>query len=379
MNCLFPVIRTALDIESSAVCPTTEECEELTVFGKKQSILPVIYAGLKKMKVSDDLLTKIDQERNKDLWRFVLHDDALKKIELVLNEAEIPYILLKGAVLRNLYPAPEMRTSCDIDVLVHEEDLDRAVNALEAHTDFKMDHRAYHDISMLNRNVHLELHFSIKEHEENLDKVLIRAWEYAELAEGCRYAFTPEFQIFHIVAHMSYHFLHGGLGIRPFLDLWLLRSKTEFDENQVKDLCRQCGILKFYEECCNLINVWLGEGKHTETTEVFEQFCLSGGVFGDHKFKNAARQREHRGMKYILSRVFPPASEVKEYYSNASTEEHSLPYYYMKRWISWTKRSEELKKQIGEIMSTDKAYIDQTDDLLRRLGMAGTVNSAEDK
>lgn len=232
---------------------------------------------------------------------------------------------------------------------------------------------------MLNRNVHLELHFSIKEHEENLDKVLIRAWEYAELAEGYRYAFTPEFQIFHIVAHMSYHFLHGGLGIRPFLDLWLLRSKTEFDENQVKDLCRQCGILKFYEECCNLINVWLGEGKHTETTEVFEQCCLSGGVFGDHKFKNAARQRKHRGMKYILSRVFPPASEVKEYYSNASTEEHSLPYYYMKRWISWTKRSEELKKQIGEIMSTDKAYIDQTDELLNRLGMAGTANSVENK
>lgn len=112
---------------------------------------------------------------------------------------------------------------------------------------------------------------------------------------------------------------------------------------------------------------------------MLEQFCLSGGVFGNHKFKNATRQREQRGVKYILSRVFPPASEVKEYYSNASGEEHSLPYYYMKRWISWTKRGKELKRQIGEIMSTDKAYIDQTDDLFRRLGMAGTTNSMRNK
>lgn len=94
-------------------------------------------------------------------------------------------------------------------------------------------------------------------------------------------------------------------------------------------------------------------------------------MFGDHKFKNAARQREHKGMKYILSRVFPTDSEVKEYYSNALSVDHSLPYYNTKRWISWMKRSEELKRQICEIISTDKDYIDQTEKLSRRHVMAG--------
>ena len=370
MTKLFPVIRIAFGIDSPASAPSAEECEELLAFGKKQSILPIIYAGLKKMDIPADLLKAIDRERNRDLRRFVLHNDALQKIEEVLNKEQIPYIPLKGAVLRNLYPTPEMRTSSDIDVLVHGDDLDRAVETIETHTDFKADHRAYHDISMLNQSVHLELHFSIKENDEKLDKMLSRAWDYAVPTESCRYAFTPEFQMFHVVAHMSYHFLHGGLGIRPFLDLWVLRNKTKFDENTVKTLCQQCGILKFYEECCNLIDVWLEDDKHTETTEMLEQICLSGGVFGNREFKNAARQRERRGLKYIISRVFPPASQVREYYSNASGEKHSLLYYYMKRWISWVKRRKELKRQIGEIMSTDQQYIDKTDELLRRLEMA---------
>ena len=366
---LFQVIRAAFDIESFDISLSAEEYEKLIAFGKKQSILPVIYAGMKRMDTPEDILKTADYSRNQDLRRYVLYHDALGNICRALDAAGIDYIPLKGSVLCNLYPAPEMRTSSDIDVLVHEGDLDRAVVVLETATDFKMDHRAYHDISMLNSSVHLELHFSLKENAENIDKILSRAWEYAEPTESSRYEFTPEFQIFYVVAHMSYHFLHGGLGIRPFLDLWLLRTKTAYDENKVQELCEQCGIRTFYEESCNLIGVWLEDHEHTETTEMIEKFCLSGGVFGNRKFKNAARQKELRGLKYILSRVFPPASQVKEYYTSATGEKHSLAYYYVKRWLSWFQRRKELKRQIGEIMSTDKEYIDQTDELFRRLGM----------
>lgn len=141
------------------------------------------------MNLPKNLLKTVDFARNKDLRLYVLLNDALQKIETALNEEQIPYIPLKGSVLRNLYPAPDMRTSSDIDVLVHEEDIDKAVDAIESATNFEMDHRAYHDISMLNKSVHLELHFSIKENDENLDSVLSRAWEYEVSTEGSRYAY----------------------------------------------------------------------------------------------------------------------------------------------------------------------------------------------
>lgn len=69
MTKLFPVIRVAFGIDSPASEPTAEECEELVAFGKKQSVLPVIYAGLKKIERPPALLKAMDRERNRDLSR----------------------------------------------------------------------------------------------------------------------------------------------------------------------------------------------------------------------------------------------------------------------------------------------------------------------
>lgn len=99
----------------------------------------------------------------KDYYLFAHKDYALETIKSCFEKHDIEYILLKGSVLRDLYPDKWMRTSCDIDVLIKEEKLERAVSALEQETDFRYIKRLYHDVSLSTYNVHLELHFSIKE------------------------------------------------------------------------------------------------------------------------------------------------------------------------------------------------------------------------
>ena len=108
-----------------------------------------------------------------------------------------------------------MRASFDVDILIHEEDLDKAIEVLQTKAEMVFDHRAYHDVVMRNATITLELHFSLKETMDNIDRMLDRVWEYAVPDEGSRYAMTPEYFIFHNVAHMVYHFSHGGLGVRP--------------------------------------------------------------------------------------------------------------------------------------------------------------------
>ena len=63
--------------------------------------------------------------------------------------------------------------------------------------------------------------------------------------------------MFYVIAHMSHHFAHGGLGMRPFIDLWLLLHNTEFDIDIVKKMCNECGILKLFEESTELAEYWL--------------------------------------------------------------------------------------------------------------------------
>ena len=368
---LFIVIRAGMDLPVTQVELSDDEYMVIMNLARRQSLIPIVYRGLKKMNAPETRLKTLDQECIKSKYRSIQHDDSIKKIKSVLDEERISYIPLKGAVLRNLYPEITLRTSSDIDVLIHEKDVEHAVAKLEDKTDFRKRSQDYHDISMVNSRVHLELHFNIKENDEKIDKLLSKAWEYAiPTSEGSMYEFTPEYQVFHIVAHMSYHFLHGGLGIRPFIDLWLIKRKIVFNTIILEDMLDSCGLLQFYRESCYLSDVWMCDEKPSETTRLFEDFCLSGGVFGNERFRIAGSQRKKRGWRYIGSRVFPPKYQVKEYYKDPNGKEHSLPYYYVKRWRSWLSkdRRTDLRRQINATVTSDKEYQNTADELFARLG-----------
>lgn len=139
---------------------------------------------------------------------------AYRQICDAFEGARIDYIPLKGSVLREHYPDESMRTSCDIDILVREEEFNRAVAVLEQ-KQFQVGERNFHDVSLFAPNgTHLELHFSICEKMDRLDAVLKNAWNYAALEQGSRYAFLDAFFLFHQFSHMTYHFQSGGCGIR---------------------------------------------------------------------------------------------------------------------------------------------------------------------
>ena len=54
-----------------------------------------------------------------------------------------------------------MRISCDIDILVHENDLERATNHLINNLGYSYDGKGAHDVSLfLDKRVHLELHYT---------------------------------------------------------------------------------------------------------------------------------------------------------------------------------------------------------------------------
>ena len=232
---LYPVLRSGMGLEQKNIPLSQDDCRTLFSLGQQQAILPVIYRGLRKQGVPREWLEEQKQAQSTCLYRYVLLDDALKKIGAALDKAGIPWLPLKGAVIRDLYPEAWLRTSTDVDVLVHPEDLERALQALEAETDFRTGDRDYHDVAMNSPNVLLELHFSLLENSERLDPLLARVWEFAvPTGQGCRWEMAPEYLLFHILAHMSYHLLHGGLGLRPFLDLWLLEHRTVFDREKLR-------------------------------------------------------------------------------------------------------------------------------------------------
>ncbi|MBQ8291226.1 MAG: nucleotidyltransferase family protein [Clostridia bacterium] len=310
------------------------------------------------------------KQRQMAVYRYEQINYEYERLCNAFEHNQIIHVPLKGALIRKLYPEPWLRTSCDIDILVPEAELKKAVEVCETKLGYKTEGKAYHDISMLSPGgVHLELHFNVCENIQALDEVLGRAWDYAIPVEGKKYEkkFTNEYFIFHNVAHASYHFLSGGCGIRSVLDLWLLRHKTVYEEAKVKELCAACGLEKFYDSLVLLSQVWFSGAEGNGLTDKMEKFILDGGVYGTIENGLSAKPSKKSGKsKYLFSLIFLPYKDMKAIHPVLGKHKWLLPFFHIGRWFKIlfrgisprTKRamrvnakiSDEDRKKVGKLL-----------------------------
>lgn len=338
----------------------------------------IIASALFKLEIvsNDQMLQKFSKQQMLALYRCETLNYELEQISKTLEEARIPFMPLKGALLRRLYPEPWMRTSCDIDILVKEEDLARAVDTLKEKLAYTSDDRRnYHDISLYSPNgVHLELHFSIQENMESIDDLLSRVWDYAVLVEGREYQYqqTNEYFLFHHIAHMSYHFISGGCGIKPFLDLYLMQQKMSFDLEKVRELFAMCSLNKFYDSITELAKVWLQEEQHSDMTLKMQSYILQGGVYGTLENGIVAKQGKRGGkLRYALSRIFLSSKTLKHEYPCIKKHAWLAPFCQIHRWFRIL-TSRRLKQAVSELKansSASKEEIRQTKEFLMQIGL----------
>lgn len=308
------------------------------------------------------------------IYRYELSRHELASICRILTKASVPHMLLKGSVIRDLYPKPYLRTSCDIDLLVREDDLTRAVEVLVKELGYTAEKDpAFHDLSLHSKSgVHLELHFSLKEHSLPMDEVLETVWDHAVLREGMTYVQDTEFLIFHTVAHMAYHFSHGGCGIRPFMDLRLLEQSATFEKEELLALCRRAGLEAFYRNALLLGEVWFGNASHTALTAKMEAYLLRGGVYGSTE-NHVALERQRAGgkLRYAFRRIWMPKEQLRLRYPKMKKSPLLIPWYQIRRWAEIVFRGR-LKHAADEMRANREISYKAsaaTDGMMKELGL----------
>ena len=292
-----------------------------------------------KLEGCEEIKAKLSKQELLAVFRHEQLRYELERIKETLEKAGIDFIALKGSRIRDLYREPYFRTSCDIDVLVHEEELDGAIASLTDAGYTVKGEKSYHDISLFSEGgVHLELHFNICEKQESLDRLLSRAWDFAERAgesETHEFIFSDEFFIFHLVAHAAYHFTAGGCGVKPLMDIWTLDKKLDYDKEKVRELCAECGIEKFYDALCRLSRVWFDREESDALLENMEDYILKAGVYGNTENKVAVAQNRGKGGKlgYLFRRIFIPYDDLKYYYPVLQKHKWLLPVMEVRRWF----------------------------------------------
>lgn len=355
--------------------------QEFLSIAKKHDVAHLIVLGLKKNGLLSDSDPALEKIMLKAAYRYERLNYEYKRICSALEEAEIPFIPLKGSILRRFYPEPWMRTSCDIDVLVHKDDLESAIEYLSKNLNYEEKERSAHDISLFSpSNIRLELHFDLVEegYANNAIETLNCVWDNVSPAPNHVYMHemsNPFFYFYHF-AHMAKHFEYGGCGIRPFLDLWIL-DKAFSEEKDLSKFIDKVNLTRFANVTHALCEVWFGNGVHDEITLKIQDYIVGGGAYGTTKNRVAIHQKKKGGrIGYILSRMFVPIERLKRYYPILDRYPILMPFMQIRRWfmLADPKISSMAKNELKANRSLDKSSTDEMNKFMDDIGLFGNVS-----
>lgn len=344
------IVRVIMNLIACEVCGkeidrtqyelSREELEKLYELSKSHDLAHIVGNSLiKNGLVSDpELKAGFKKQIMTAVYRYEKLQYELTRLKDVLNEAKIPFIPLKGSVIRKFYPEPWLRTSCDIDVLVKEKDIERASELLTERMSYKKERKGSHDVSLFSESgIHLELHYSLIEEKriENAELLLQSVWDHAAaVSDTYEYILSDEMFYYYHIVHMAKHFVEtGGCGIRPFLDVWVLNHRIDFDREKREKLLSDGGLDVFAKQAELLSEVWFGNAEHTEITRQMEEYILRGGVYGTTTNRVAVQQQKQGGkMKYALSKIFIPYDVIKFHYPILQKHKWLTPIMEVRRW-----------------------------------------------
>lgn len=316
-----------------------DELISMIALAKKHDLLHLFALGLDQNKLLENCQVVSQKDIMKAIYRYEQLNYELGNLCKSLEESKIDFMPLKGSVIRKYYPNPWMRTSCDIDILVHERDLEKATEYLLENLGYVFDGKGAHDVSLfLEKRLHLELHYTLIGDgvAKSSCKVLKEVWKSSFLRKGKEHwhEMTDEMFYFYHIAHMAKHFEEGGCGIRPFIDLWILDNIEKKDQDKRNELLKQGALLKFSEVARQLSKVWFDNAEHTEITEQMEQYILRGGVYGTNENRITVQQQKKGGrIKYILSKIFIPYDVIKFHYPILQKHIWLTPFMEIRRWF----------------------------------------------
>lgn len=366
---LISAVKSALT--DSTFAYSEIDAKALFELSKLHDLTHLVAYGLTKQKKINLLAEYTDNFIASQTRAVFRHVKIVKELSDMANSFErggVDFIFLKGSKLRFYYPEAWMRTSSDIDVLVRPDCIEKAHEILTKLNYKYLDEWSYERRYDTPSGVHVEMHTDLTDDSAKVDEYLKSVWDRVVLEEGYthKYKMTDSMFLYYHVVHMAKHFLDGGCGVRPFIDLYVLDGTGECDE--FFSMLKDSDLEAFYVKSKALINKWFGSGAIVPSS--MDEYVLNGGLFGT--YDNVVLSRGDKGkFKYVWGRIFPPYKDMKEHHKVLKRHKWLLPFFYVARWfrLFWKLITGKGKDEIKAVSGMDAKRVEDAQKLFKDLGL----------
>jgi len=232
------ILKSALTGEKYTL-PDDFDIEGVYKTALKHSVVSMMYYGMINCGVNDSS-PQMQQLFMKTCQNIVTCEKQmyeLKRLFEAFDNEKIEYMPVKGVLIKNMFPKPEMRSMGDADILIKIEQYDK-IKAVMEKLDFKEVLESDHELNWVKRgSLFVELHKRlIPSYNKDYFAYYGDGWRLAKLCDGTRYSMTDEDQMIYLFTHFAKHYRTAGIGIRHFVDIWVYRkNKPELDEEYIME------------------------------------------------------------------------------------------------------------------------------------------------
>ena len=341
---LAKLIRARLEKHKAEDLPNGVSVQEIIYIAHKSHMECILLSALINVdNVSEEEKEFIRPLILRSMTKTSAQIQEMLRLEAKFEEAGVKNQPMKGAVLRFVYPSPELREMSDLDILISVDDMDKGINILKECGYTLKESIKHHSIYIKRPFMVIEAHHAmydktVDKKQEGYFKNFIRA----RLKKDHQYTYEFGLEDFYIymIAHMAKHFYQTGCGIRHLVDIYvyLNRYEKEMDRVYIEKELKECGILTFALHMEKLAFSWLeGTEENTLYSDMF-LYMIDSGIYG--KDENGIWNKLAEDDKQNISRsrlkrwyLFPPLYYMSEYYPYLVHKPWLLPWAWFVRGI----------------------------------------------
>lgn len=235
-------------------------------------IYPTLYKYREEIKLEDSVLNSWKDTVIIMVARQIQLQNAVGTIYNLLNANNISTISLKGLVLKQLYSQPELRIMSDIDLLLDEKDIPKAVKLLITHGYYPssedINNPNYMHIEMTKPNsFSIELHRTLW-HQSIMNEKDVRIWlthiwrnqRQASFGEFNFTALSLEDELINLIIHLARHVMTSGSHLSQLCDitLFLKTHWAELDYNYIDHTIKHMDLFDFYQYLLSSLHLYFG-------------------------------------------------------------------------------------------------------------------------
>lgn len=267
-------------------------------------------------------------------------DAEISILTETLEAHGIEYMPLKGALLRKVFPKPEMRMMGDVDILIKTEQYP-AIRPLMLELEYEESVVSDHEFNWHKPSLHVELHRRlIPSYNKDYYAYFGDGWKLASrIGTSCRFHMSPEDELIYLFTHFAKHYRDSGIGLRHPLDIWAFEQEhPDLNRAYLQTELTKLQLWDFYCNVHRTLDVWFRDAAPDEITDAITDTIFHSGQYGRREtsqLSSSLKERKNtpnsflRKIKQLSLSVFTPYETMCKRYPVLVRHPYLLPFFWV--------------------------------------------------